>query len=59
LEDLRDRRDRGRIDEGRYADLATDLDRERIETLIQLRILLQSADEDISDIVADAISGNS
>jgi hypothetical protein len=58
LEDLRDRRDRGRIDEGRYADLATDLDRERIETLIQLRTLLQNADEEISYIVEDAIRGD-
>ena len=37
LADLKDRRDRGRIDDGRYADLAADLDRERTELILKLK----------------------
>src|SRR5262249_23212115 len=37
LVDLKERRDRGRLDDGRYTDLAADIDRERIGLLYQLK----------------------
>ena len=57
MNDLKERRDRGRIDEGRYVDLMTDIDRERIEILLGIQKTLQGKDEDIDDIVRGAING--
>jgi hypothetical protein len=57
LADLKDRRDRGRLDDGRYTDLAGDLDRERIEILIQLRGILGARDDDFDHILNSAIDG--
>jgi hypothetical protein len=57
LDDLKERRDRGRLDDGRYTDLRTDLDRERIEILLELRQVLQGRDPDIDEVLQDAIGG--
>jgi len=57
LVDIRDRRDRGRLSDGQYTDLAADLDRERIEILDQLREVLGSKDKDIDRILVGAMGG--
>lgn len=57
LDDLKDRRDRGRIDDGRYADLAADLDSERIQLIIEIRIALGGKDADLDIILQKAING--
>jgi hypothetical protein len=57
LMDLKERRDRGRIDEGRYTDLAGDVDRERIEILMQLRSIFGDKDKDLDRIINSAIGG--
>lgn len=57
LVDLKDRRDRGRLTDGQYTDLAADLDRERIEILEQLREVLGSRDKDLDRILVGAMGG--
>ena len=57
LDELKDRLNRGRISDGQYTDLAADLDRERIEILLEVQSMLQGNDEDIDAIMRDAING--
>ncbi len=57
LEDLKDRRDRGRLDEGRYVDLTVDLDNERNKILFELQDILAGKDQDLDEILNDATNG--
>ena len=57
LNDLKDRRDRGRIDEGRYQDLVGDLEREHVEILLDVQKHLTSQDSDIDEVLRDAVKG--
>ena len=57
LNDLKDRRDRGRIDEGRYLDLRTSLDTDRIGILLEIQKTVEGKDQDIDDIVRDRKNG--
>lgn len=55
LDDLKDRRDKGRINAGEYADLRTDLDRERIELLLELQSLMKGYDDDFDSVMQEAV----
>lgn len=57
LNDLRDRRDRGRIDEGRYQDLVADLEREHVQILLDAQKLLTDQDREIADVLSEAVNG--
>jgi hypothetical protein len=61
LKDLRERRENGWIDEGRYTALARELDRERIGILLQLQEILGKApstrDPELDSIIQDAVRG--
>jgi hypothetical protein len=58
LSEIKDRRDNGRLDEGRYVDLANSLDSERIEILLNLQKILKGKNENLDNITADAIRGD-
>jgi len=58
LSDLRDRRDRGRVDDGQYTDLAKDLDKERVVNLLALQTLLKGRSQTIDEVLYLAMSGS-
>lgn len=55
LGELKERLEKGRIDEGRYADLRTDLDAERISILSELGNLIKDKDGDLYEVTQLAI----
>lgn len=57
LSEMKDRRDSGRLDEGRYVDLANSLDSERIEILLNLQKVFKNKNQDLNNIATDAIRG--
>jgi hypothetical protein len=59
LEDLKNRRDRGRVDLGQYTDLSTDLERERIEILMEIKTFLGGKNQQLDHIIGAAINGES
>ena len=56
MTDLADRRDRGRLDDGQYTDLAKDLERERVENLLDLQRLLEGRSPAIDDVLRLALT---
>jgi hypothetical protein len=57
LEDLKRRRNAGYIDNGRYANLSTELDRRRIQILLEIKDVLGGKDRQMDEIIRDAIRG--
>jgi hypothetical protein len=56
LKDIRDQRDRGRLDEGRFQDLTADLEREQLTILSNLRSLVGGRDPSIDAAIREALN---
>lgn len=59
LDDLRRRRDNGHLDEGKYSDLASYYDAERMGQLLEMKELLGGQGKDIDGIIQAASDGAS